>query len=221
MEHWESSHIAIKSCKLVALILHLFSLIGAELSNFGYLDLFCSLTNHGFNILPQRDACTSAMLNIETLHCVHVVVTLQYLQGSFFVGWWVGEGDNVLLSFRFLVQANLLPNRMTKSRWLGTAAARVPSYFLWRKNWASPRMNNRSKHLTTFVVTDDHSVKNLFLQSWSGGGVGGHINCFSFSVYSCKVDKKVVPVLSVPRDLQNFKSNATFECPPGIVVSCQ
>lgn len=65
-----------------------------------------------FNILPRHDACTSAMLNIETLHCVHVVVTLQYLQGSFFWGW-VGGGDNVLLSFRFLVQVNLLPNRMT------------------------------------------------------------------------------------------------------------
>lgn len=172
MEHWESSHIAIKSCKLVALILHLFSLIGAELSNFGYLDWFCSLTNHGFNILPQHDACTSAMLNIETLHCVHVVVTLQYLQGSFLWGW-VGGGDNVLLSFRFLVQVNLLPNQLTigsrddlVQRLLGCT-----SYFLWRKNWASPRMNNRSKRLTFVVI--DHFVKNLFLAVPGGGGWAG------------------------------------------------
>lgn len=48
------------------------------------------------------------MLNIETLHCVHVVVTLQYLQGKFFWG-----GVDVLLSFRFLVQVNLLPNQLT------------------------------------------------------------------------------------------------------------
>lgn len=121
MEHWESSHIAIKSCKLVALILHLFSLIGAELSNFGYLDLLCSLTSHGFNILPQHDACTSAMLNIETLHCVHVVVTLKYLQGAFI---WGRVGEKTFFSLSdFLFR--LTCYRTRESRWLGTAAARV------------------------------------------------------------------------------------------------
>lgn len=35
--HWESSHIKIESCKLVSLILHHFSLMGAKLSNHGFL----------------------------------------------------------------------------------------------------------------------------------------------------------------------------------------
>lgn len=43
MEHWESSHIQIKSHKLVLLIEHHFNFMGTKLSNFGSLDFLFNI----------------------------------------------------------------------------------------------------------------------------------------------------------------------------------
>lgn len=56
----------------------------------------------------------------------------------------------------------------------------------------------------------------MFLKYWSGGVGGGHINCFSFSVYSCKVGKKVVAVLACPARPAEFQEQCNFECPQGL-----